>query len=405
MEYKLPDLGEGIVEAELVEWLVAEGEEVRVGQALAEVLTDKATVELPSPFAGKIVELQGTPGEMIPVGDVFVMYETAANETKTRQDSEHVVAFAAPRHKQSHVSLKTRAARVLAGPAVRRRAREAGVDITQIQGSGPQGRVLLDDLEQAPAAPIEPPAGTNGKTAPPTPMHFQPGTQIPLRGLRRRIAERMVAAKQTVPHYSYIDECEVTELVRLRNSLRDSVAERGTKLTYLAFVVKAVCEALKEVPQVNASIDDDASEIIVHGEYHIGIAVDTPTGLVVPVIHHADRKSVVEIAAEIQRLTNDARSGNLKLEDLRGGTFSVTSIGSIGGLVSTPIVNHPEVGILGIGKIIRRPVYDDHGELRPADLMYLSFSFDHRIVDGAAGARFGNAIVRQLENPAPMLLG
>ena len=214
----------------------------------------------------------------------------------------------------------------------------------------------------------------------------------------------MVAAKQTVPHYSYIDECDVTELVRLRNSLRESVAARGTKLTYLAFVVKAVCEALKEVPQVNASIDDDASEIVVHGDYHIGIAVDAPTGLVVPVIHHADRMSIVDIAAEIQRLTGNARSGNLKLEDLRGGTFSVTSIGSIGGLVSTPIVNHPEVGILGIGKIIRRPVYDDRGELRPADLMYLSFSFDHRIVDGAAGARFGNAIVRHLENPAPMLL-
>jgi pyruvate dehydrogenase E2 component (dihydrolipoamide acetyltransferase)/2-oxoisovalerate dehydrogenase E2 component (dihydrolipoyl transacylase) len=214
----------------------------------------------------------------------------------------------------------------------------------------------------------------------------------------------MVLAKRSIPHYSYVDECEVTDLVRLRESLRETYQQAGIKLTYLAFFVKAVVAALKEVPLVNASLDEEAGEIVLHDHYHIGVAVATPQGLIVPVVHDADHKDLGQIAREIERLSTAARTGKVKLEDLRGGTFTVTSIGNIGGLFSSPVINHPEVAILGIGKIIKRPVYDAAGNVRPADLLYLSLSFDHRVVDGAVGAAFGNAISKRLQQPANLLL-
>jgi pyruvate dehydrogenase E2 component (dihydrolipoamide acetyltransferase)/2-oxoisovalerate dehydrogenase E2 component (dihydrolipoyl transacylase) len=214
----------------------------------------------------------------------------------------------------------------------------------------------------------------------------------------------MVLSKRTIPHYSYVEECEVTDLVRLREAFREPYASAGIKLTYLAFFVKAAAAALKEVPIVNASLDEKDGDIVLHGHYHIGVAVATPGGLIVPVVHDADQKDLAQIAREIDRLSSDARAGKARLEDLRGGTFTVTSIGNIGGLFSTPVINHPEVGILGVGRIVRRPVYDDAGNVRPADLIYLSFSFDHRVVDGAVGAAFGNAVLRHLHKPAALLV-
>lgn len=230
------------------------------------------------------------------------------------------------------------------------------------------------------------------------------GTRIRLQGVRRKIAEHLVDSKRRIPHYSYIDECDITELVALRASLREPCAERGLKLTYLAFFVKAAALALKEIPIVNSSLDEGTQEIVLHDHYHIGIAVATPGGLFVPVIHHADQKDIFAIAAEIERLSNEARAGRVKLDDLRGGTFTVTSIGNIGGLISTPIINHPEVAIMGVGKIVKRPVYDSHGNIRPAEMVYLSFSCDHRVVDGAIGAAFGNAVAKRLQSPAALLL-
>jgi pyruvate dehydrogenase E2 component (dihydrolipoamide acetyltransferase)/2-oxoisovalerate dehydrogenase E2 component (dihydrolipoyl transacylase) len=214
----------------------------------------------------------------------------------------------------------------------------------------------------------------------------------------------MVRAKQVIPHYSYVDECDVTDLARLRESLKEPFAQAGVKLTYLAFCVKAVAAALKDVPIVNASLDDDAGEIVLHDRYHVGIAVATPNGLIVPVVRDAHRKDLMLVARDIDRLSADARAGKAKLEDLRGGTFTITSIGNVGGLFSTPVINHPEVGILGIGKIVKRPVFDAVGNVRPADMMYLSFSFDHRVVDGAVGAAFGNAVLRRLQAPGALLL-
>jgi pyruvate dehydrogenase E2 component (dihydrolipoamide acetyltransferase)/2-oxoisovalerate dehydrogenase E2 component (dihydrolipoyl transacylase) len=214
----------------------------------------------------------------------------------------------------------------------------------------------------------------------------------------------MATAKRVIPHYSYIDECDVTELVRLREDLKAAYTGAGVKLTYLAFIVKAVVHALKEVPLVNASLDEAANEIVFHDRYDVGVAVSTPGGLIVPVIRDADKRDLGGVAREIERLSNDARAGKQRLDDLRGGVFSVTSVGNVGGLISTPIINHPEVGILGVGRVVKRPVFDANGRVRPADLVYLSLSFDHRVVDGAVGAAFANAVIGRLRNPALLLL-
>jgi pyruvate dehydrogenase E2 component (dihydrolipoamide acetyltransferase)/2-oxoisovalerate dehydrogenase E2 component (dihydrolipoyl transacylase) len=273
-------------------------------------------------------------------------------------------------------------------------ARKLGVDLTHIHGTGPGGRILIEDLSpQVRAAPAAPPAdfGT-------------PGTRIKFAGVRRKIAEQMVLSKHTIPHYTYVDECDVTDLVKLREALKEPFAAKGAKITYLAFIAKAVALALKDVPIVNATLDEDKGEIVLHDQYHLGIAVATPNGLIVPVLRDADKKSMLEIAQEIERLSNDARLGKARLEDLRGATFTITSVGNLGGLFATPIVPPGQLGILGVAKIVKRPVYDEHGQIKPADMVYLSLSFDHRVLDGAVGAAFGNAVIKRLRNPAALLL-
>jgi len=280
-------------------------------------------------------------------------------------------------------------------------ARKLGIDLAGIDGSGPQGRILVEDLTRhLPSGVRERPAERD------TPRfdYGTPGTRIKLAGVRRKIADHMVAAKRTIPHYSYVEECDVSELVRLRDGLRQAYERKGVHLTYLPFLIKAVVGALKDVPLVNASLDESAGEIVLHDKCHIGIAAATPAGLIVPVVRDADQKDMLELAREVDRLSAEARAGKTRLEDLRGGTFTITSIGNIGGLFATPIINHPEVGILGVGRIVKRPVFDDKGQVRPADMVYLSFSFDHRVLDGAIGAAFGNAVLRRLQNPVAMLV-
>ncbi len=403
MDFRVPELGEGLYEAELVEWKVQAGDSVMHGQTLAEVLTDKATMELPSPFAGTITELLVSDGDSIKVGQVVIRYDSAdgSDNGRQRQVAESdVAAKSSVARTESRETASTIQERVRAAPSVRRKARELGVDLSHVVGSGPGGRILMSDLTAEGAAPAASKPRDQGRTQP----FGTPGTRIPLRGLRRKIAEHMVRSKTTIPHYSYIDECDVTELVRVREQLKPTMAEQGVKLTYLPLIVKAAVAALKEVPIVNSSLDEAAGEIVLHDRYHIGIAVATDAGLIVPVIHDADGLDIGRLAREIDRLSGEAREGKIKLEDLRGGTFTVTSIGGIGGLISTPVINHPEVAILGIGRIVRRPVYDEHGDIRPADLLYLSFSFDHRVLDGAIAAHFSNALIRHLENPAALLL-
>jgi pyruvate dehydrogenase E2 component (dihydrolipoamide acetyltransferase)/2-oxoisovalerate dehydrogenase E2 component (dihydrolipoyl transacylase) len=279
-------------------------------------------------------------------------------------------------------------------------ARKLGVDLARIRGTGPGGRVLIDDLSGHVGAA----APGDKRAAEPRPEYGTPGTRIKLAGVRRKIAEHMVLAKRTIPHYSYVDECDVTSLVRLREELKDDFLRAGAKLTYLAFFVKAAAAALKEVPLVNASLDEKAEEIVLHDRYNIGVAVATANGLIVPVVKDADKKDLARIAREIEALSAAARAGKARLDDLRGGTFTVTSVGNIGGLFSTPVINHPEVGILGLGKVTKRPVFDTAGGVKAADLMYLSLSFDHRVVDGAVGAAFGNAVIRRIQRPAALLL-
>lgn len=400
MDFQLPAIGEGVYEAEFVRWLVKPGDAVKPGEALAEVLTDKATMEVPAPFAGTVAALKAEPGQMVKVGQPLLEYTLSGTPSPVAapviQESTQ-----APTKPRTNGAAAPTPLFVKAAPSVRHLARKMGVDLTTVAGSGPGGRVLIEDLSRR--------FQTAGRDTPPLRPepkfdHGRPGTRVKLVGLRRRVAEHMVHAKRTIPHYSYIDEADVTELVKLRLSLKDVYVRSGVKLTYLAFFVKAIVTALKEVPLVNASLDEDKGEVVLHDRYHIGIATATPAGLVVPVVKDADKKDLGTIAREIDRLTTDARAGKSRLDDLKGGTFTLTSVGNIGGLISTPVINHPEVGILGVGKVVRRPVYDDHGQIRPAELLYLSFSFDHRVVDGAVGAAFGNVVLRELRHPARLLL-
>jgi pyruvate dehydrogenase E2 component (dihydrolipoamide acetyltransferase)/2-oxoisovalerate dehydrogenase E2 component (dihydrolipoyl transacylase) len=401
MDFRLPELGEGVYEAELVSWLVAPGTTVKRGQNLLEVMTDKATMEVPSPFAGAIQELRAEPGQTLKVGDVILTYEgagapsiaTPVADDRQRPARENVGSVPRERNGPPVDSVPVKAA-----PSVRYMAREMGIDLNAIRGSGPDGRVLIADL----ASRVPTAAKVATKPTEKTPNYGVPGTRVKLLGLRRKIADHMVRAKRTIPHYSYVDECDVTEMVRVRRGLKE--ARAGLKVTYLAFFVKAVVAALREVPIVNASLDEAAGEIVLHDRYHIGVATATDAGLIVPVIHDAERKDLFEIARAIERLSAEARAGRAKLDDLRGGTFTVTSIGNVGGLFSSPVINHPEVGILGLGKVVKRPVYDAAGNIRPAEMIYLSFSFDHRVVDGAVGAAFANAVLRQLQNPVGMLV-
>jgi pyruvate dehydrogenase E2 component (dihydrolipoamide acetyltransferase)/2-oxoisovalerate dehydrogenase E2 component (dihydrolipoyl transacylase) len=411
MEFALPEIGEGVYEAELVRWLVRPGDAVQRGQTLLELLTDKATMEAPAPFAGTIDRLRAEPGEVVKVGQVLLDY-TPAGTAAAQGESQPAAATppaAPPLPRPTNGSPAATPLSVKAAPAVRQMARKMGVDLTSVRGSGPGGRVLLEDVRQGgkpptPAAVVGAAGHDMPKTPMPGPAFGAPGTRVKLQGLRKRIAEHMVHAKRTIPHYSYVDECDVTELVRLRGSIKDAYGRAGIKLTYLPFFVKAVVAALQEVPLVNASLDEAAGEIVLHDRYHVGIAVATPGGLIVPVVRDADRKDVGTLAREIERLSGEARAGRARREDLGGGTFTLTSVGNIGGLFSTPVINHPEVGILGVGKVVRRPVFDDAGQVRPADIVYLSLSFDHRVVDGAVGAAFTNAVIARLTRPALMLL-
>jgi pyruvate dehydrogenase E2 component (dihydrolipoamide acetyltransferase)/2-oxoisovalerate dehydrogenase E2 component (dihydrolipoyl transacylase) len=405
MDFTVPELGEGVYEAELIAWRVKPGDVVERGQPLMEVMTDKATMEVPSRFAGRIGDLRAEPGQLIKVGQVVLAYQEA-NETR-RQTNEEPEGNGRPQQREESKAVPVLPMRastlgaIKAAPSVRQMARKLGVDLGAVRGSGPEGRILIGDLTSL----VQRSAGATARAREePKPDYGKPGTRIKLIGVRRKIAEHMSLSKRTIPHYSYVDECDVTELVRVRESLKETYAASGVKLTYLAFAVKAAVGALQEVPLVNATLDEEMGEIVLHDRYDIGIAVATPVGLIVPVVRQADRKSLGEIAREVERLSGEARDSKTRREDLRGSTFTITSIGNIGGLISTPVINHPEVGILGIGKIVKRPTYDAAMNLRPADILYLSLSFDHRVVDGAVGAVFANALCRRLSNPLPLLL-
>lgn len=406
-EFKLPDIGEGIHEGEIVKWLIKEGDFIREDQPMVEVMTDKATVEIPAPRAGKILRLLGKEGEVVKVGSVLVVIEEvgaaapAAKPAVATATTSMVAATATVAPSAPPVS----PGRVLATPATRKLARELAIEIASVPGTGPGGRVTDEDVRRFAAARAAPPTPT---PAPPAPA-FTPASgdrreeRVPLKGIRKRMSERMHQSKTTAAHFTYVDEVDVTELVALREQMRALVEKKGVKLTYLPFIVKACVAALKEMPMLNGSLDDAKGEIVLKKYYNIGIAAAVEDGLVVPVVHDADKKNLLEIASEIQRLADTARQGRLTPADIQGSTFTITSLGALGGLFATPIINYPELAILGVHEIKKRPVVkNDQVVIR--DVLLLSLSFDHRIIDGFTGATFCKRIKSYLEDPKLLFL-
>ncbi|WP_439872868.1 dihydrolipoamide acetyltransferase family protein [Rhizobium leguminosarum] len=403
---KMPDVGEGVAEAEIVEWHVKTGDPVREDMVIAAVMTDKATVEIPSPVNGIVIWLAGEVGDRIAVKAPLVRIETAGDvgEAQPMQISQTPIAEtpraemarpapAAPAPAAAPVPTAAPAEKPLAAPSVRLFARESGVDLRQVQGSGPAGRILREDIEQFLTPGTAPAAVKNGfakKTA---------TEEIKLTGLRRRIAEKMVLSASRIPHITYVEEVDMSALEELRTTMNGDRKPDHPKLTVLPFLMRALVKAISEQPDVNATFDDDASIITRYGAVHIGIATQTPAGLTVPVVRHAEARGIWDCATEMNRLAEAARSGTATRDELSGSTITISSLGALGGVVSTPIINYPEVAIIGVNKIVTRPVWDGT-QFVPRKMMNLSSSFDHRIIDGWDAANFVQRIRTLLETPA-----
>lgn len=415
-QFKLPDLGEGVVEGEIVAWLVKVGDVVKEDQGLVELMTDKATVTVPSPVAGTVLATWGAIGEMAKVHGPLVDLETsgAAAPAASAPSAAPASAPSAPEPPRAPASVPPTptptqaraddARKVLATPVTRRMAREHGIDLGAVTGSGPHGRVLKSDVERHLAG------GASKQPAPRAAQSFTPlasgaeDQRVPLRGLRKKIAEKMVRSKFTAPHYAFVEEVDVSALVQLREALNAQLAPQGVKLSFLPFFVKAVSAAFRRFPQVNANMDEAAQELVVRGDVNIGIAAMTEQGLTVPVIRHANQRGLLGLSDEINRLAAAARVQRLKVEEVSGGTFTITSLGQTGGLFATPIINHPEVAIMGVHRMRKRPlvVEGDRIEVRP--VMNFSFCFDHRVIDGATGADFAYEVLKYVEQPGLFMM-
>ncbi|MGH8249352.1 MAG: dihydrolipoamide acetyltransferase family protein [Steroidobacteraceae bacterium] len=403
--FKMPDLGEGTVSAEVVEWKVKVGDTVKEDQIIAEVMTDKAAVEIPAPVSGRVVSITGQPGDMVAVGAELIAFDTSGDAPAT--DNPAKAPQAAP-PKQAAPAIAAPAAateprefgttrRVMASPATRRKAQVAGIDLATINGSGPGGRISAGDLE----AVI---AGKASGVAKPAVRKAQSGTEeIRIIGVRRVIAERMSAAKRNIPHFAYVEEVDVTELESLRQYLNSRQPKGTPSLTYLPFLVAALVRILEDFPQCNALHDAERNLIVRHRAAHVGIATQTPDGLKVPVVRNAEARGLQDLAAEIRRVSEMARSNKAKRDELIGSTITVTSLGRLGGIASTPVINAPEVAIVGVNKAVERPVVAD-GAIAIRRIMNLSSSFDHRFVDGFDAAAMIQALKERLEHPATIFI-
>ena len=429
-DVKLPDIGEGVTEGELVKWLVKVGDTVKPDQPVAEVMTDKATVEVPSPYAGTVKELKFKEGDVIPIETVILALEGGGAEAKPAAPTPAAKAPQSAPAMAAAPVLVARAAstgaamdvyppaaemRVLATPATRRLAREMNIDINQIQGSGLAGRVTREDISRFGGATAAYMPSSNGAPAVakaptasvPMPMISRgmgpTETREPLRGVRKKIAENLQMAKRVIPHFTLAEEANVTALVEVRAQAKSAAEKYGVKVTFLPFVMKALIATIREFPQFNASIDDDAQEIVTKKFFNVGFAADTPNGLLVPNVKDADQKTILQLAQEIQVLANKARDGKLGLEEMKHATITITNIGSVGGVFATPIINHPEVAILGMYKIVDRPVWEN-GTWKPVKMMNFTITCDHRLIDGAVAANFMKAFVARIENPSQLML-
>ena len=425
-EFKLPDIGEGIAEGEIVSWKVASGQAVKEEDEFVEVMTDKATVTITVPFTGSIAELKCAEGDVVPVGSVIAVIDAgaagsdapaaaapapaaeAAPVAVAAAPAAAAPAAAAPAAVAPAAFVQSSPGKVLAAPATRRRAREMGIDLGAIAATGPRGRITNDDLAGAsPAAAQAGGAAVGGHAFPPVAIPPAPEgrteVRTPFRGLRRKIAEAMTRSKYTATHFTYVDDIDVTDLVKIRKEAKAAYADRGVNVTYLPFIMKAIVSAMKAHPEMNASLDEVTNEFVVKQYYNFGIATDTDSGLIVPVIKDVDRKSVGELATELQDLAARTREGKVTVDDLTGGTFTITNAGNIGGLFATPVINFPEVAICGVHAIKDAAIVRD-GACVPGKKMYLSVSIDHRLVDGATGAHWMNIVKDNLEQPYRMLL-
>jgi 2-oxoisovalerate dehydrogenase E2 component (dihydrolipoyl transacylase) len=413
--FKLPDVGEGIAECEIATWRVKLGERVSEDQPLVDMLTDKAAVEIPSPVAGVIVALHGEAGDKVAVGGPLLEIETAADNV----DAVKVEAIIAPQAAaaaptapaakatpvaSAPVSVRPAGEKPQTSPAVRKRARELEVDLNLVPGTGLRGRITLDDVNTySPAASAAPVAVSQPVAAKAAVGNDDAVEAIKIIGVRRKIAETMQRTMQRIPHFAYVEEIDVTELEALRQHLNSVYGKERGKLTLLPFLVRALVKVRARFPQINAIYDDEANIVHRHSASHIGIATQTPQGLVVPVARNAQRLDLWGAAAEIRRLADAARSGKAKRDELSGSTITITSLGAMGGIVTTPVINAPEVAIIGVNKMLERPMYKN-GIVVPRLMMNLSSSFDHRIVDGFDAAEFIQAIKALLEHPAMLYI-
>ena len=435
---KLPELGEGVTEGELVKWTVNIGDSVKADQTVAEIMTDKATVEVPSPVAGVVKELKFKKGEIIKVESVLLILSgaggsAAATPTKSSAASNgngHANGASKPAPAVAAMTMSASPSgstsggiyppvaesRVLATPATRRLAREMGVDINGLNGSGLAGRVTREDVLSTKGGSTSVATTGAGATAAGSPsMNFPKPAfnstnaaqeeRVDLIGIRKKIAQNMQMSKAIIPHFTLMDEADVTQLVALRESLKDYAEKNQTKITYLPIVMKAVIATIREFPQFNASIDDAASQIVYKKYFNLGFAADTPNGLVVPVIKNADQKTILEISKEILDLSKRARDSKLKPDEMKGATITVTNIGSVGGTYATPIINHPEVAILGMYKITDKPVPTADGGFKFIKSMNYTITADHRLIDGAVAARFLKSFLDKLQNPGILMMG
>ncbi len=431
-QFKMPDIGEGIHEGEIVKWFVKSGDEVKEDDILAEVQNDKAVVEIPSPVDGTVKEVHAEEGATVIVGDVVITfdaegYEDAEEEPAAEQpqaeeeapkeeaksEAKEDSAGSKPLPEDDEETDPTK--RVIAMPAVRKYARENGVSISKVSGSGKNGRVVKEDIDthlngggeaasEAPAASEKAEAKEETATTSAQPQaSAQPETREKMKGMRKAIAKAMVNSKHTAPHVTHMDEVVVTDLVAHRKKFKQYAADKDVKLTYLPYVVKALVSALREFPMLNASIDDSTEEIVHKHYYNIGIAANTDAGLVVPVVKEADRKPLLNVSSEINELAKKARDGKLSGDDMKGSTCTISNLGSAGGQWFTPIINNPDAAILGIGRIEEKPVVID-GEIVAAPVLALSISYDHRLIDGVTAQLALNHIKRLLNDPQLLMM-
>jgi 2-oxoisovalerate dehydrogenase E2 component (dihydrolipoyl transacylase) len=402
-EFKMPEIAESVHEGEIGKILVKEGDYIKREQPLLEVLTDKVNTELPSPYEGYVIKILVKEGDVVSVGTPLIIIGDRLDEkveNKTEDIKKEIIEERITIDNKGDIKVE----RPLAAPAVRKLARELGVDLSLIKGTGPRGRITREDVLNYVNKLKE--EVKEVKEIKEVKIERKEALEevIPIRGIRRKIAEHLRLSKDRAVHTLNVDEIDMTEIVKLRERLKKIADEQNVKLTYLPFIIKAVATALKKHPYFNAVVDDEKGEIILKKYYNIGVAVDTPDGLIVPVIKDVDKKSIIQIARELEDISNRAREGKLNLDELQDGTFSITNVGSIGGVFAFPVIDYPRVAILGTHKIKKVPVVNEKDEIVIRYMMFVSLSFDHRVVDGAEAARFTRTLSRILENPDIFIL-